>query len=129
MPITIDLRENGRVIYAVFVYPYDLADATTGSAKEKELRDKTGGIIHSLLNVAAAGRPPNQVLRAARQGPSLVHPTRGKIAVVGANLFSQTIVQLASKLARHGDTIYFFKTEDEAWAFLRKVIAEESGHA
>src|SRR5258708_10955668 len=117
MPITIDLRENGRVIYAVFVYPYDLADATIGSAMEKELRDKTGGTIHSLLNVAAAGLPPNQVLRAARQGPSLVHPTRGKIAVFGDNLFSQTIGQLASKLARHADTIYFFKTEDKTWDF------------
>src|SRR5260221_13427230 len=114
MPITIDLRENGRVIYAVFVYPYDLADATIGSAKEKELRDKTGGTIHSLLNVAAAGRPPNQVLTAAPQGPSLVHPTPGKIAVGRANPFSQTIVQPASKLARHGATSYLFKTSDEA---------------
>jgi hypothetical protein len=126
MPITVELRENGHVIYAVFAFPYTLQDAIDNREKEKALRDKGCGMIHSLLNMSAGGKPPNGVLKVAREGPSFIHPTRGKIAIVGASFFSQTIVQMASKLARRRfENIHFFQSEEQAWTFLREQIAQE----
>jgi hypothetical protein len=126
MPITVELRENGHIIYAVFSHPYTLQEAVDNREKEKRLRDQGSGVIHLLLNLSKSGRPPNGVLKVARDGPSFVHPTRGKIAIVGASFFSRMIVEMASKLARRRfENIQFFDTEDQAWAFLRKLIAEE----
>src|SRR5258708_30755278 len=99
MPITVELQENGRVIYAVFSHPYTLAEAVAGAEQEKRLRDQGSGVIHALINLSKSGKPPNGVLRVARYGPSFTHRSKGKIAVVGANFFGQTIVQLASQLA------------------------------
>ncbi|HLY28154.1 MAG TPA: hypothetical protein VKQ72_17545 [Aggregatilineales bacterium] len=128
MPITVELRENGRVIYAVFTYPYTLAEAVTGRDEEQRLRDHaTGsGVIHSLINLSGSIKAPSGVLRVARYGPSFTHPTRGKVTIVGASLFGQTISKMAAKLAQRPMEIYFFRTEDEAWAFLRKTIAQEA---
>jgi hypothetical protein len=126
MPITVELREDGHVIYSVFSYPYSLEEAVAGREKEKAFRDKGSGVIHTFLNLSASGKPPSGVLKVAREGPSFIHPTRGKIVIVGASFFSQTIVQMASKLARRRfENISFFQTEDQAWKFLRELITQE----
>src|SRR5258706_15901248 len=72
MPITLDLRENGRVLYSVFTFPYTLSDAITAQRKEVELRDKAGGTVHALVNLSASGKPPSGALKVARTSPALV---------------------------------------------------------
>ncbi len=126
MPITIELQENGRVVYGVFVHPYTLNEAVAALKQDQEFREQTGGIIHGIIDVSRSGKPPHGLLKVAKDSPSLVHPTRGKIAVIGASFLSQTIIQMASKLARRRyENIHFFNTADEAWTFIRKVIADE----
>ncbi len=126
MPITVELRENGRVIYAVFTYPYTLEQAIAGRNEELRLRDQASGAIHTLINLSQSLKVPNGILRIARNGPSFTHRTRGKLAIVGASFFGQTITKMAAKLAQRPLAVQFFKTEEEAWAYLRQIIAEES---
>src|SRR5262245_59017503 len=125
MPITVELREHNRVMYSTFIHPYTLTDALETVEKDKQLRDQFGGTIHSLVNLSQSGRPPSGILRVASGSPSLTHPTKGKLALVGASFLSQTIVEMASKLARRDREIFFFKTEAQAMDFLRQVMAEE----
>src|SRR5215472_11904935 len=117
MPITVELRENNRVMYSAFIHPYTLTDALETVEKEKQLRDQYGGTIHSLVNLSQSGRPPSGILRVARASPTFNHPSKGKLALVGASFLSQTIVQMASKLAQREREIHFFKTEAHAMDF------------
>jgi hypothetical protein len=126
MPITVELKENGHILYAVFKAPYDLAEAVAGRDKEEALRDASDHTIHSLLILSDSKRPPANILRVASRGTSFSHRTRGKIAIVGGSPIARTIVQMAAKVARgRFENIRFFDREEDAWKYLRSVIAQE----
>lgn len=125
MPATLELRENGHLVWTKFTDPWTLAELETIGKEERNLRDNSKEIIHSLVDVREMKRIPPGLINVARRMPILNHPTRGHMVVVGASAFATALVETLIKITR-ATKIKFFKTEEEAVEYIRKVIAEEA---
>src|SRR5690349_1195029 len=125
MPATLELVENGHVINAVIAQPWQLQDVLEAYETETKWRDQAAWKLHTLLDIRRAPPSPKGVLSLARQSPSLIHPRRGAVAVVGGSAFGRTIVEMACRIAGFNH-VRFFASPDDAWKYLRQVLAEES---
>ena len=123
MPVTMDLRENGHVLYVVVSDPWNMADI------ERITGETGGGIrlsshpIHMLVNVQRARHIPKGLLTNARN-PVFRLPTMGQFVIVGSTPLLRGITQTVFRIAgfRRG---HFFDSEGQALAYLRQVIAGE----
>ena len=125
MPLTFEVRENGRLVCARITDPWTLAELETFGRQEKLVRDGSHVVIHSLVDVRGMHRIPPGFLNMARRMPVLNHPTRGHMVIIGASAFATALTETLIKITRAGK-IKFFKTEEDAIEYIRKVIAEEA---
>ncbi len=125
MPANLELLENGHVISAVIAVPWQLQDVLDAYATETTWRDQAAWKLHTILDLRRATPAPKGVLSLSRQSPSLIHPRRGAVAIVGGSAFGRTIVEMACRIAGFNQ-IRFFATPEQAWDYIRQVIAGES---
>src|SRR5437870_3207527 len=125
MPANLELLEDGHIISAVITVPWQLQDVLDVYATETTLRDQAAWKLHTFLDLRGATPAPKGVLSLARQSPSLNHPRRGAVAIVGGSTFGRTIVEMACRIAGFNQ-IRFFAAPEQAWNYVRQVIAEES---
>ncbi len=125
MPITMEPREDGRILYIRFVDPWTLTDFAHIMEKDQAYRDRASGTIHGIVDCSQIDSLLPGALNAARRSPGFVHRTKGHIAVFGANGTVQAIAQLVARMLRINE-LEFFNTEEEGMAYLRKIIAREN---
>jgi hypothetical protein len=126
MPVTMEYVENGRVLLYTFTDPWDAQDLMGFYAETRAYLDKAEHKVHTLVDVRNARRVPTRVMD-LRRGPDWSHPNSGHVAVVGAATAISIFVQAVFRISRF-DRVQFFNTMDEAWTYLRKLIAaEEAG--
>ena len=124
MPITMEPREGGRIIYFRFTEPLLVVDFAHIIEKEQALRDRASIKIHTVAECSKIRSVPLGTLRIVRRVPSLVHPTKGNVAVVGANEIIQPAALFVTR--RLGlENVAFFSTEEDGMAHLRQIIAGE----
>ena len=124
MAVTMDLCENGHILYFTITDPWTLNNLTTYFPEEQRCRDHASYKIHSLFNVLSTKTVP-PLLLTARNSPSLIHANHGHLVVVGAVPIIHTVAEIAFKLTGFTQG-RFLSTEEEGWAFLRQIIADES---
>src|SRR5262249_23707030 len=123
MPVKLELTENNRVLHVTFTDPWDIDDMTQLFAEDAAARNRFSYRIHTLVDMSASLRLPSGALR-ARYSPSVTHARRGHMAlVVGSPLF-KSVGEMVFRLA-HFQDMKFCDTTDEAWAYLRNLIATE----
>src|SRR5258708_35692965 len=129
MPINVETRENGRLIYFELADPWTLEEMLAGFGKSQGMRDelynKNPAAIHSFIDVRQVKNPPPMGTLRARQSPGLTHASRGEFVVLGANTLTRTIIEMMLKLA-HFDKGRFVDDETEAWAYIRQLIAGDN---
>jgi len=123
MPITIELRENGYVLYSRLTDPVPVNEFKAAFIPQQEYLDQAGHKLHILVDISQHKSPPPGALASARQTPVLRHPNSGEVVFVGASIFMQALSSAVSRLTRF-DRLTFFDTEAEAWDYLRRVIKE-----
>ena len=129
MPINCELRESGHVVYIVASDPWTAAELRAAYRIETPFFDAVGHRVHTLANLAETHHVPAGVLGARSGSPHVFHPNRGEIAIVGASSLLRALLETAVRVVRF-QGLHFFDTEDEAWDYLRAVIARErSQHA
>jgi len=126
MPASVELRENGRVLYYVFTEPWTLDDMRAVTRKARPLYDAARTKVHVLFDARGMSSLPSGLLT-ARNNPDVRHPNSGHIAMVGASPLVHMIAETITRISRF-NRIKFFQTEDEAWAYLRQVIADEDAN-
>ncbi len=126
MPTKVELRENGRVLHYIFTEPWTLKDMEEAAAKARTYYDAADRKLHVLFDARAISSLPSGLLR-ARNNPDMRHPNSGHIAVVGASTVLQVIAETILRITRF-QRARFFQSEDEAWAYLRRIIAEEEAN-
>ena len=124
MPITMEPREGGRILYIRFVDPWTLSDFVHIMEKDQAYRDRARGTIHSIVDCSQTSSIPRGMLNAARHSPAFVHRTKGYIVAVGTSENIQTMGHLFAQVLRINE-LEFFQTEKEGMAYLRKIIANE----
>ncbi len=91
--------------------------------QDRNYRDQSPHPVHAVLNLSAAKHLPPGAISLRHASPDLNHPTAGQVVLVGTNTFVRNVAELIFRLSRT-DKFKIFATEEEAWAYLRKVIAE-----
>src|SRR5260221_2549238 len=125
MPITMEPREGGRILYIRFVDPWTLSDFVHIMEKDQAYRDRARGTIHGMVDCSQISSLPPGARNAARRSPGFVHRTKGHTVVFGANGAVQAIALLVARMLRI-DELDVFNTEEEGMAYLRKIIAREN---
>jgi hypothetical protein len=123
MPITYELRENGHVIYSRLLDPLPIDEFKAGFIVQQQYLDQAPHKLHVLIDITQHKSPPRNAIPSARQAPIWRHPNSGEIAIVGASTLMQAMSSAISRLT-HFDRLTIFKTEAEAWDYLRRVIKE-----
>ncbi len=122
MPAKVEIRENGYVIFTTYKDPWGVSDMEDEYRAVRAHRDSVDHVVHVLLDVSQAHSVPPGLMR-ARQNPNLTHPTKGYIAIVGASSLLKTMGEVILRLS-HNKEAGFFKTEEDAWTFLRRLLAK-----
>ena len=125
MPIALDFREDGHVIYARMSDPLTGQDLTNAFTAQIPYYNNAAFQVHQIINVEGLKKFPTGIFAVRRASPALNHPNRGLALVVGANPFVRSITESIFRLA-HYEGIQFLKTDDEAWDFVHMVMAEET---
>ncbi len=120
MPITQELREDGRLLYAALTDPWELADLVPLMAEARGYFADAENKIHVMVNVSQTRSVPSMSLHLLRNHLSLNYPGHGRIAVVGACLAIRAVANTLFTLA-HFHHVRFFDTEDEASRYLRSL--------
>ena len=124
MPISLELVEDGHILYYVYSDPWTVEDLTSLTPRVMDYYNQASHKIHTLGDATKLRQVPPGALR-VRSVPNLSHPNSGDIAIAGASLLVETISTTIFRLV-HFNRVKFFQNADEAWAYLRTVIAEEA---
>jgi hypothetical protein len=124
MPTTVALIEDGHIIHYVFADPWTLDDMVLITREGKHFYDRSDHKIHVLLDVSRTRKVPPGILT-ARNNPDMTHPNSGHIAIVGAAGIIKAIGELIVKTTNMSK-IGFYTSEQEAWVYLRQLIAKET---
>ena len=125
MPVTVEPRENGRVLYSVYSDPWTITDMDKAHEFQISYYDTAPYKVHHLLNVTNARSIPPGIMRARTTSPEFSHPNSGYLAIFGAAPLLKMMADTLLKLARY-KRAQFFSNIDDAWVYLRDVIAKES---
>jgi hypothetical protein len=123
MPATIELIEDNRVVYMVYTAPLTLQEIRDLYPLDQEYRDNAQHKVHTLIDIRNMGDIPPGIL-STRYAPSHVHPNSGFVVVLGADARARILGDMMA-IMQGENHFRFFDTEDEAWGFLRKAIAED----
>jgi hypothetical protein len=124
MPITSNLGDNGRIFHVVMVDPWERADLIPLTSQIRTHVSCASRPIHTLIDVRQVRRVPSRIVQESRNLLALDHPNCGEFVIVGATKAQQILATLAFRIAR-SDKVTFVETEDEAWTYLRGLIASE----
>ena len=128
MPVTLESREDGHILYVKMTDPLDLRDMDAKYKEELAFRNTSNFTMHTVVDVSQLKKIPPSVLTVARRSPTLTHPRHGHLALVGAVAFLEALMGALQRIVRFSK-IKFCKTEEEAMVYLRKVIADEAAKA
>ncbi len=124
MPITMELRENDRVIYYYVAYPSRLSELTPLKEQNQAVRDQHPYTIHVIANLTEIRMLPSDILSLRRGSPNIEHPRAGFVFLVTTSSYVRSIVGIFTRLA-NTNKFRVVATEEEAWVAVRKLIANE----
>ena len=121
MPITMDIRENGWVLYLVLTDPWTVEEMWHFVEENRRYRDQCPHTVHVCYNLHDNKYLPPNVLRLSHGAPDVYHPRSGQVVLVGANPTVRSIIEIIFRLVRY-DKFKFFSNEQDAWLYLRDFI-------
>ncbi|SRR5258708_168360 len=124
MPVNLEVKDNGRVMFWRFVDPWSLAELKPLTIQARDILQQATFTVHSIADLRQAHRVPSGVL-SARQVTTWHHPRSGQLAVLGASPFIKVMMETIFRIARF-DRFRLFDDEAEALAYLQSLIAEEA---
>jgi hypothetical protein len=123
MPVTLEVREEGRVLYMTISDPWSVQDILAIQPRTHDLFAKAQHKIHTLVHVTARS-VPSGMLTARPSSGGLSRPSEGQIVIVGAPALLKAIAEVMFKIAKFTRSS-FFDTEEEAWRYLQDILAHE----
>ena len=111
MPATLDTREEGRVLVFTLTDPWELSDLISLGMHSRMHMDRASDKIYRVFDVRGTKKIPAGM----SQATSLIsfrHNRSAELVTVGS-----------SAIASHFAGDRHFDSEDEAWAYLRALIA------
>jgi hypothetical protein len=123
MPSTMEMREDGHVLFIRITDPWSVEEfANQSYGPTQAYYDKAEHLVHTIICLDAK-KTPDHLLKGRRGAPALSHPNAGQLVIVGASPLLRSLIEVMYKLSgfTRGE---FFANEDEAWRYLRQIIAQ-----
>ncbi len=122
MAVQFTLAENDRVLVYTFIGHWEIDELVDTLPHTYELVEKTGKTVHLLIDLSQTPyKTPKNIFRTRA---ITMHPKIGQIVFLGTSAFSQMLAQAIFKLM-HVERFKFFEAPEQAWAYLRQLIADE----
>lgn len=122
MAAELKIVENGRALHFIYDEPLVLEDANRLNREAEALYDAAAHTIPAIIDLRKVKTLPKGIL-GVRSASPVSHPNAGDMIVIGAKGITKAMAELVVRLARF-DQITFADSEEDAWAKLRKAIAE-----
>jgi hypothetical protein len=120
MPVTVELDYDGYILHYKITDPLDLTDLLKAYDVERELRDATPHVLHSINDFSELRQIPKNWLQ-ARSGPGLKHPRAGEMIFIGLSPGLKIVVDIILKLTRY-TRIQNFRTKEEAEPYIQALV-------
>ena len=124
MPVTLNIREDGRVAYYVLSDPWETRDLVSLYPEDNRFRDGVNHLVHTFMNVSGVRRIPSNIISARFNAPAFTHRNSGQLIMIGARTLPRVVTETICRLARY-DRVVFFATEEEGWAYVNKLLGSE----
>jgi hypothetical protein len=124
MPVSMDLRENGRVVFIVLTDPWNTGDVKSLLRQITVYLRDTCPQAHMLVDLTHARVIPPDVLQQIFEDLRSFKPERGEVILVGATRGMQLLGELVFRLFHLG-SIRFYDSQAAAWTFLGEIIEGE----
>ena len=111
MPATLDVREEGRVLVFTLIDPWELSDLIPLGMRSRMHMDRASDKIYRVYDVRGTKHIPAGMAQ-ARSLISFRHNRSAELITIGS-----------SAIAGHFASEKHFDHEDEAWTYLRKLLA------
>jgi hypothetical protein len=121
MAVTMEICEEGRVLFLRYVDPVTLMEIADLFPANLAHRNSVPHTVHTLFDFKHFRVLPTGLLR-ARYAPVFTHPRSGKMVVIGATHLAHSVVIKTAGFTGNTSKLVFFKSDDEAWMFLRTAI-------
>jgi hypothetical protein len=123
MPITMRFAENGYVCHIIHSDPWSVDELIALQAQQLKHMDSVNHKVHFLINLTHANRAPENVWH-IRSASAFRHPNYGHFIFVGLAPIPLKIAKMLMRFTRFTEAS-FFEFEEDAWAHVRRLIAEE----
>lgn len=124
MPVRQEICENGHVVAYYISDPWQIDDLINFFPEDSAYRTAAGHKVHTLVNVENMHVIPPGAIQ-TRHAPALIHPNSGEFVVVGITPRAYRVLRIILHLARF-EHEKAFQNDEDAWSFLREVIAAEA---
>jgi hypothetical protein len=124
MPVTMEIQENGHVSYYVLSEPWQTSDLTSLYSKDIAHRNDVDFLVHTFMTVSEVKNIPIDIISARRGAPAFSHPRSGQLVMIGAKMLARRTAEMIFRLA-HYERAKFLDTEEEGWAYIRRIIEAE----
>src|SRR3954466_7654450 len=99
MPVTRELRNDGRVSYYVLTDTWVAADLSGLYPADNKYRDTAPFKVHTVMNLSATRNVPHNVISVRQNAPAFTHPNSGQLVMIGAHSFVRTMAEMIFRLA------------------------------
>jgi hypothetical protein len=124
MPVSMESRKNGRVVFIVLSDPWNTDDLRTLLQQITVYLRDIYPQAHMLVDLSRARVIPPDMLQQIFQDLRFFKPDRGEVILVGATRAMQILGELIFRLFHLG-SIRSLDTQEEAWTHLEEIIAGE----
>ena len=124
MPITMEICQEGRVVYYTGRDPWTLAELSQLFPRDRAHRDSAPYKVHVVVDMRELHTMPSEIF-AVRKEKMANHPNTGHTVIIGANRFARKVVEIILRVANN-DRITFFEDPEQAWTYVAQVIANET---
>src|SRR5258708_11639261 len=100
MPITMELRENDRVLYYEISDPWSLSDLMALYDQNKVIRDQHQAPIHAIANLTAARHLPQGIMGVRSYSPDVMHPRARHVVMAAPHALGKSIGETVCRLLR-----------------------------
>lgn len=124
MPVTLESHANGHVMCFTVTEPWDIQDFLVPVAQYYDYLESVNFTVHTLYDLRELHSFPSGLFNIRKLiRPNMPRHT-GYRVILGVTGLAQSLVKAVFALGR-APNVVFFVSSDEAWTFMRRVIAEE----
>jgi hypothetical protein len=124
MPVSMESRENGRVVFIVLSDPWNTGDLRSLLQQITVYLRDVYPLAHMFVDLSGARVIPPDVLQQIFEDLRSFRPDRGEVILVGATRAMQLLGELVFRLFHLG-SIRFLDSQAAAWALLEELMAGE----